>query len=144
MFDGGAMEMCFAVELRDPATDELLTATDACGDPAFPPPPPCPPDRSCSYAGDTVEVCDPDGECTEAEIVVPDVPDQPRSDGLEVWDVTAGEWTAVAGAFRGGTARADRFVSPLGEVLVRAAGQLHPFEFSARGLALTTGAEAGR
>lgn len=56
--------------------------------------------------------------------------------GLEVYDHAAREWSTVDEAFVDGIGRPS-LVSALGEVYVRAVGELHPFDFSGRGIGAT-------
>lgn len=57
---------------------------------------------------------------------------QGGSADIEVWDPGRSEWVASEEALPARGADAERFVGPLGEVWVRASGELFPFEFSAR------------
>lgn len=141
MMEGaGRFEQCWVQEVRDP-DGNIVANQEVCGDPSNPPPPPCPPDAAtCEFDGELVTVCDEDGACYDAEVSAPpEMPEQPRrSDGLEVWDVAERAWIPLAEAFPDDRGDAGRLVSPLGEVLVRVSGELRPFDFSGRGLALTT------
>lgn len=62
--------------------------------------------------------------------------DLDRGDGpsveLGVWDWGIRQWVPRAEAFPGGAGDPARFLSPLGEVFVRATGDLFPFDFSGR------------
>lgn len=64
------------------------------------------------------------------------VGDLERSSGgaadLTVWDVPARQWVRADEALPGGDGDPARLVSPLGEVHVRASGNLSPFDFSGR------------
>lgn len=109
--------------------------------------PPCPQDAvSCEFTTDGWEFCFPDGSCQGGSVAVP-VPDElvdrpgPVSGArLEVYDHVEGAWLPAAMMFGdGGSADDDggdpaRLLSPLGEVHVRAAGELFPFDFSGRGI----------
>lgn len=147
LFADRGMDACFTVEVRD-EDGALLSAMETCGDPRFPEPPPCPPDvASCAFDPDTMvlELCDADGACREATVEAIGVPEVTDGDGrLQILDVTTGEWVLVDEVFDDDRAPTERFVSPLGEVLVRVQGQLHPFEFSGRGLAAEPRQEARR
>lgn len=138
--DGGPgfRELCFTQEVRD-QDGNLLAAGEACGDPDFPPMPPCP-DVQCEFDGrETLEICDADGECRKATVTIPDLeqlPDLPEQRGLEVFDVIGRAWIPLAEAFPDGVGEPDRLLSPLGELYVRVSGELHPFDFSGRGVSL--------
>lgn len=100
----------------------------------------CPPDAtSCFISRFRIEVCtgDPNRGMTCSESFIDD-PGQAGGGGLEVFDRIAGVWVPTALAFPDGTGDAGPYVSPLGEVHLRMSGQFHPFDFSGRGIALTT------
>jgi hypothetical protein len=59
---------------------------------------------------------------------------------LSVWEPATRQWVRLAEAFAGGAAPAERLVSPLGEVWVRASGALTPFDYSGRSLTSEEGA----
>lgn len=139
----GFVERCFVQEVRD-GDGEVITSHEVCGDPAAPPPPPCPPEaQSCSFDGETFEICDAEGACEVAQVTVPDVPEPlEQTDGLEVWDVAKRAWIPIDEAFPDGRGDPGRLVSALGELLVRVSGDLHPFDFSGRGIGAITAGEA--
>lgn len=60
---------------------------------------------------------------------------------LFVWEPAARRWLPLEEAFPGGVGEPDRLVGPLGEVWVRATGDLLPFDFSARSLSATLAQE---
>lgn len=149
--DGPVVEECRTVEERDEAGN-LVSVSEECTVEAvevMPPPPdvrpgvpPCPPDAvSCVVDGNSWEFCFPDGSCeggaSDVAAPMPAMPDPlPHGEGaeLEIYDHVAQSWTAVETAFDG-VRDTTAFLSPLGEVFVRAVGELHPFDFSGRGIA---------
>ncbi|MBW3658507.1 MAG: hypothetical protein KY457_07705 [Actinobacteria bacterium] len=86
--------------------------------------------EECVVAGDT-------GIVAEPGMPPPDPPFPGPGGGpgagLEIHDPTTGAWLPIDDAFADGPDTA-RFVTPLGEVFVRAVGELHPFDFSGRGI----------
>lgn len=110
-------------------------------------PPPCPDGAvSCSWDGQTFEACFPDGSC-EASVQAQPVPPVPEPEilpdvggavGLEVWDHALDRWVGVDEAFAG-TGGGSSLLGPLGQVFVRATGELQPFDFSGRGIAVMRG-----
>ena len=52
---------------------------------------------------------------------------------LTVWDASRRQWIPAADAF--GAGNTDRLIGPLGEVWVRASGQMFPFEYAGRTVA---------
>lgn len=141
MIGAGRFEQCFVQEVRN-GDGELIAAEEVCGDPAAPPPPPCPSGAtSCTFDGETLEICEADGVCEVAEVTVPELPEVEGNGGLEVWDVVDRSWVPLDDAFPGGRGDPGRLVTPLGEVLVRVTGELHPFDFSGRGLGVTAAGE---
>jgi hypothetical protein len=121
------------------------------------PVPECPPNAECTLDGELWEVCttfddgrgNSGGECTVAVIGPGMRPPPQQFDGvqLEVYDHDERTWVFTQEALDprpDGTATLDpaRFLSPLGEVFVRAAGNLFPFDYSGRGLAATVGGAA--
>jgi hypothetical protein len=117
MFEGDlghrdVFEECHTVEERDERGD--LVVIEECSAEAVTEPMPAPPPGRPAPGGG--------------------VPGGAGATGLEIYDHDARSWVLVADAFDGGDTT-TRFVSPLGEVYVRAAGELHPFDFSGRGIA---------
>lgn len=109
--------------------------------PAPPPPfgavPECPPDAvRCVVTEDGWEFCFPDGSCEggSVDMVGPVPTPAPGALRLEVYDHAEVGWVPAAAAFGAGGGDPERLLSPLGEVHVRAAGDLIPFDFSARGI----------
>jgi hypothetical protein len=130
----GVEEQCFPV---DPRTGERLDRRPGV--------PPCPPEAvSCDFSGDSWTFCFADGRCEGGAVAVaepregpPPVPGRGVG-GLEVYDHVARDWVAVGEAFDAGR-DSRRLLSALGEVYVRAVGELRPFDYSGRGIAATRG-----
>lgn len=148
---GGIDEPCF----QDGDVVICQGAASALAQPEPPPmsPEDCPPDATCRFDGQTLEVCT-DDECTIT--VAPDVVEpgiDPALDPfvfggpparLSVWNHAERTWQAFDEVFVQDpdgeiVAPAADYVSPLGEFLVRAEGELFPFDFSHRGVTLRTG-----
>lgn len=139
----GAVQECWVQEVRG-GDGDIVASQEVCGDPAAPPSPPCPPDAtSCAFDGERFEICRGDDECEIAEVTSPPpAPDRVEgSGGLEVWDVVDRAWVPVGEAFPDGVGDPGRLVTPLGEVLVRVSGELHPFDFSGRGIGIAGSGE---
>lgn len=109
--------------------------------------PDCPPDATCSFEDGVLEVCFPDGSCEVTLEAVSEPAIQPFGGplvALEVWDHAKGAWLPFDRTFFQNAdgeivAPIDGLVSPLGEVYVRASGELFPFDYSHRGLTLREG-----
>lgn len=130
---------CTNVETRD-ADGNLIAAEEMCGDGFVPE---CPFDAtSCVVGEGTFEFCFEDGTCQSGAIAdrPPIAMPAPAPFGgfrvFEIYDVTTDAWVGVAEAFADGSAPAARHVTALGEILVRVSGQLYPFDYSGRGLAI--------
>lgn len=161
-FGGGEGMQCFSQPMFD-EQGNVIGEQEVCEEmlrpqvePAEPPAvPPCPPDAECSLDGQLFEICrELEGGVRECQVQVvgpelprPDLmPPGPRGEmfSIEVYDHVEGSWRflgEVVQVHRDGTATLDpdRFVGPLGEVFVRASGELFPFDFSGRGLGATLG-----
>jgi len=132
---------CHDVERRD-ADGGLLEVFESCE------PPVCPDDAvSCEFGNQDVRICFADGDCVThigAGQFAQPRPDLPRAvGGLQLWDWIDDRWVDVqAGIGVGSTADIDRWVSPLGEVLVRTSGIGGLLDVSGRGIAATVAGTA--
>lgn len=135
-------EQCGTLETRDGETGALLSSEDMCS----PGGPPCPPNAvSCGWADDGSgvlegEVCLQDDTCRDVRWIVDDtaVQDQPPPDGLQVWDHRDRSWVDLVDVTDAdGTVDAmglPRVLGPLGQVWVRAVGELQPFDLGPQGV----------
>lgn len=142
--------VCESVERRDDEGN-LVSVQEVCGPrdadtgELLPPDelqaPECPPEASsCEFDGRSWTFCFPNGVCEGGEVMGPDGIGQARgAEGLEVYDFLAAAWTPVADAFADEAGDTLRFLSPLGESYVRVVGELHPFDYSGRGLQIVNG-----
>ncbi|MBW3621131.1 MAG: hypothetical protein KY461_12875 [Actinobacteria bacterium] len=160
MFEGDMAppmeEVCRTVEERD-EDGNLVGTVEECVvegmegvEQVAPAIPECPPDAvSCDIGETEWEFCFEDGTCQgggfEPGMPMP-MPEPfpgnvPGGDvGLQIYNHVVPGWEEVADAFAADETDTTVFVSPLGEVFVRAVGELHPFDFSGRGIGAVRGA----
>ena len=98
----------------------------------------CPEDAEhCALEETTWIVCR-EGGCTEQPmpLELQDALSATGSSGLEIYDRDERRWRPLGDVVTDDViADPDRFVSPLGEIFVRVEGELHPFDYSGRGIA---------
>lgn len=128
---------CHQVERRD-ADGNLVEVFEQCE------PPVCPDDAlSCLFGGRDVEICLADGSCLRhigaALGQAPPPPDVPLEvGGLQMWDWIDDRWVDFQpGVGVGTTTDVDRWLSPLGEILVRSSGSGGLLDVSGRGIGAT-------
>lgn len=138
---GQQVEACGVLEERDAQTGALVRSTDVCSAD-----PPCPDGAvSCgwSVAGDADpegEACYEDRPCTDLRWLVerPAEPAQAAQTGMQVWDHLERRWVEAADAE---ATIADGvvapWVGPLGDVWVRAVGELSPLDVAPQSVSAT-------
>ena len=97
----------------------------------------CPEDAEHCALEDTTWIVCAEGGCNE-QPVPPEIQDALSAggaSGLEIYDHDERGWRPLGDVVTDDViADPGRFVSPLGEVFVRVEGELHPFDYSGRGL----------
>jgi hypothetical protein len=128
---------CHQVERRD-ADGNLVEVFEDCE------PPVCPDDAvSCVFGNQDVEICFDNGDCLlhvgAAGGVVAPRPEVPLEvGGLQMWDWIDDRWVDFQpGVGVGTTTDVDRWLSPLGEILVRSSGSGGLLDVSGRGIGAT-------
>ncbi len=143
------VERCGVLERRDLETGDLLETTDVCARDF-----PCPPDAEmCTWSNDVGnrlegETCFPGGSCQDLVWTIEDGPLQPEPlgpaprelSGMQVWNHLDRRWEDVpADQDVTDDEGATRWLSPLGEVWVRATGEMMPFDLAPQGVAARLG-----
>lgn len=142
----GGGDLC--LRLSETFPDGGASGSESCGD-INPEPPACPDDAvACEFfAGGGWFFEFEDGRTQRGEVVVNEVFIEPQfqpgnggriADILEVFNHAKGGWDRVGDATVNGQL-STAYLSPFGEVLLRASGGMHPFDYSAIGI----GAELG-
>ncbi len=132
-------EACFEIEVTD-QLGQLLETTTLCGEEVMERQ--CPPEAvQCDFdSNGGFTWCDADGSCTRGtalNIAQPE-PEQFGQVQFEAWSVTTARWEFITVDQLGADGGLE-FVNPLGEILLRASGEMFPFDFSGRGIAAFRG-----
>lgn len=151
------VDRCGLLETRDGETGDLVSSEDLCGFDL-----PCPPEAvSCAASSSSDgsmegEVCFQDGQChVQTWHVEPGVDVQDRvqveppiqrdlpigAGGMQVWDHQARRWEDAVEAQQT-TDEVQRWLSPLGDVWVRATGELVPLDLAPQGVGAQLGGSA--
>ena len=126
---------CHSVEIRD-ADGSLLEVYEACEQPV------CPEGATSCQFGEDTEICFEDGICEIHKGVgafdAAPAPAFPFEGTLQIWDRIDRQWENVnIGTGLGTTTDVARWMSPLGEILVRSTGDAGPLDVSGRGIGAT-------